>query len=226
MIRPVIFAASLACVGAPAAACDLTPVVIDTFAAPAPERDNAITDCIAGGGDPNEAIEGFAVLTLVVSHSNVFGVNALLDAGADPNLRDGDGRSALAMAATLPDPAQRLAILENLVAAGADLNVEDSTEFTPLSYAVATGEPADFIADLLRLGADPTLPNSQGETALAFMTPGICAADTGQHLLDAGARLDDMAPSTAAFVSARASENCTNTPAQLAFLNNLLKTAS
>ena len=85
----------------------------------------------------------------------------MLKEGADPNVRDEEGRTPLHHA--VKD--NRLDIVKLLVESGADVNAPDNYGLTPLHYAVHCGyeKLVDF---LLRHGADPNAKDIGGNTPL------------------------------------------------------------
>ena len=86
----------------------------------------------------------------------------LLAKGADPNLRNRKGSTALHEAAYSGYPN----IVQMLIDAGADLNVAESEYgYTPIATAAFKGHP-DVVKLLLDAGADPTIPNAQGLDAM------------------------------------------------------------
>ena len=85
----------------------------------------------------------------------------LLEAGADKNLADNDGSTALMMAAVQG----HATVLRLLLEAGADKNLADNDGSTALMMA-ARGGHADVMRLLLEAFADANLANNQGTTAL------------------------------------------------------------
>ena len=119
---------------------------------------------IAHGYDVNAASNGWP--PLVVASRGDKGehpdkIQALLELGADVNVRDYKGKTALHRAAT----AGFLASMEVLLANGADINAADLQGDTPLSDAVCAGQ-VEAVALLLERGASPVAQNRKGETVL------------------------------------------------------------
>src|SRR5262249_30638763 len=109
-------------------------------------------------------------------------VDAMLTAGASPDVRDRDGFTALSYAAALG----RAGIVRVLAAAGADVDARDHYEMTPILLAAlvgcdeasgpAEGDGADHagaIRALLEAGADP-------EAEIARKTPLGIAMEKGR----------------------------------------------
>ena len=114
-------------------------------------------------------------------------VRALLADGADPNLGQPDGATALHWAAHWND----LQMVEALLGAGANPNAVNELGVVPLARA-ALNASAEVGQALLGAGADPNLAKPSGETVL------MAAARTGsaplvEALLNAGA---DVEPTT------------------------------
>ncbi|MFF9149464.1 ankyrin repeat domain-containing protein [Streptomyces sp. NPDC014861] len=86
---------------------------------------------------------------LHVQHGDTPGVLALLDAGTDPLIRDGDRRSLLHLLHLL----DHRALLPRLLAAGSDLEAVDRNGRTPLVAAVCGGGSPDLVRDLVAAGA-------------------------------------------------------------------------
>ncbi|MCA0753788.1 ankyrin repeat domain-containing protein [Paenibacillus sp. N4] len=124
-------------------------------------------------------------LLAAASEGDAAQVSLLLDRGANPDVTDEEGWTALMWAAQLNDTETALLLLE----AGADPDIaEQSYEETALMVAIYNGS-VEMTALLLEQGANPELQDSTG------WTPLMSAASGGdiealQLLLDAGANPD------------------------------------
>jgi Skp family chaperone for outer membrane proteins len=109
---------------------------------------------------PNE--QTALMLAAYDGHKQV--VQYLLDNGATVDHADTNGRTALMYAATLQAPDTVAALID----AGAKVNRQDDEEgFTPLMFAAGEGN-VEVIRRLLDAGADPTITDTDGDTALDF----------------------------------------------------------
>ena len=93
---------------------------------------------------------------------------ALLEQGANINSADNRGRKAVMIAVHMNE----IGMFQWLIEKGADIDIRDSRSDNPLLYAGAEGL-FDFVSVAVAAGADPTLTNRFGGTAL------IPAADRG-----------------------------------------------
>jgi hypothetical protein len=93
------------------------------------------------GANVNFADEkGFTPLLAAVGHKRIDIALALLDAGADPNAKLSDGKTALHMGGWGNDPR----VVDKLVEKGADLNAKDKFGRTPLWRLVTYHRDADI----------------------------------------------------------------------------------
>jgi ankyrin repeat protein len=95
---------------------------------------------------------------------------ALIRAGADVNVADREGRTALWIATTDSTPE----VMEDLLKRHADPNVQPTTlgpsGDTPLHMAAMNGLQGE-VELLLRYGADPSIRNANGETPAEVANP-------------------------------------------------------
>ncbi|NGP46661.1 hypothetical protein G4V62_17545 [Bacillaceae bacterium SIJ1] len=88
-------------------------------------------------------------------------VKRYVEAGADVDKQDTDGRTALMIATRAND----IETAKVLIAAGADVNLQDDIQDNPFLYAGAEGH-LDILKLTIEAGADPALTNRYGGTAL------------------------------------------------------------
>ena len=153
-------------------------------------------DLIRRGANVNAVdAEGKTALRFAASLETPEVLLALLERGARVNFQGPDGTTALMIAATsslrnteillgrgasvtLQDDARETVmfyavrgrnptVLTTLAAATATVDVHNNKRQTPLMIAAATGKP-DMVTELLRLGANPTLTDENGITALGY----------------------------------------------------------
>ena len=115
--------------------------------------------------------EGRTALVIAVSSSGsdpTEQISALMEGGADVQVRAGeDGATALMYAARYNPYATW--ILRTLVDAGVGLDARDKRGWTALMRSAAHGADSDVVESLLDLGADVSLQNDAGQTALDLM---------------------------------------------------------
>lgn len=143
------------------------------WAALAFEDTEKLASLLKQGVDPNKP-EDLSQMTPVMAAETLPVAKILIEAGADPRLRDRAGRTALHHAAKMREGAS---IVELLVRTGADVNarVNDGGQGTPLLYAVENylevqdrQEAALIIRVLVHLGADINIADARGNTALVL----------------------------------------------------------
>ena len=126
-----------------------------------------VRDRIAG--DPSLVREHYAGRTLLhaASACGSFAlVELLLRVGADPNVADGGGHTALYSVANQCGTSEGASVVRILADAGADVNADDGVKrCTPLHMAARRGN-ARVAAALLDCGADIEARDSLGETPL------------------------------------------------------------
>ena len=132
-------------------------------------------------------VAAYTGLHAAAQHGDAARIAELLRSGADPNPRDGNGRTPLHVAAF----AKRREALRALAAGAADLGALDRDRYDALTIAAVADDEAT-LALLLELGASPKLTTSRWDgTAL------IAAAHLGhdgvvRRLVAAGAPLDHV----------------------------------
>ena len=130
-----------------------------------PSQNRALAElAIAHGYDINAGRPGWP--PLVVASRGDKGehperIQALLELGADVNVRDYKGKTALHRAAT----AGFLGSMEVLLAHGAEIDAADANGETPLFDAVRAGRVA-AVALLLERGANPLSENYKGNNVV------------------------------------------------------------
>jgi TolB-like protein len=135
-----------------------------------PER---IAAFIKGGADPNakDGAQGASVLQIAVRYGlGPEVLKALISGGAkvDPSmLLEGPAGSGTTAFGGVDGPERA----EVLLRAGANVNAQDSSGMTPLMKAAAAeafDDAAPFIKWLLKAGADASIKNRAGDTAVAL----------------------------------------------------------
>lgn len=158
-------------------------------------KTNRIKQLINDGLNINtQGLHGITPLMFVLLNGNIEGVNVLLESGADPDVKDDEGDTAVTIAAGLkysrflenllvkggnanektPGLATTLMIasaagfIENVrlvINANVDINARDMTGNTALTYAIY-GKQTDIISLLLENGATKLIINNNGMSAL------------------------------------------------------------
>lgn len=124
---------------------------------------NAVREQLAKKVDVNAKEEGTTALHLAASQGNAEIVSLLLEAGANPNIRDEEKQTPLMM--LYGENASE--ILDLLLRAGAKVNVKDAEGRTPLMVAAEEGN-IEAIQTLLTAGAKVNKRDNEGCTALMY----------------------------------------------------------
>ncbi|MGE0486231.1 MAG: ankyrin repeat domain-containing protein [Gammaproteobacteria bacterium] len=141
----------------------------DALAALSPRRADRelMQRLVAAGADPSRSrIDGVPLLIkrlTPVPDERGF-VFALLELGADPNVADDTGQTALMRASRMQD----LAFIDALLAAGADPARRDAHGYTALHHALETADRAAVIDRLLAAGV-PTTGRAAGDESAACL---------------------------------------------------------
>jgi ankyrin repeat protein len=135
----------------------------------ASDRSNVDTvkELLKWKADPNLASDIFKTTSLHLAlggrESGVTEITKmLLEAGANPNVKDVDGVTPLILAAN--DSPE---VIEALIKAGADVNAADNAGWTTLMWTVSDKNKAS-ISLLLEAGANPNLVRNNGKSALSM----------------------------------------------------------
>jgi ankyrin repeat protein len=119
---------------------------------------------------------------------NLAFVEALLDKGADINVRDQDGSTLLYDAISGGKTASIRLLLKRGVDVNAHINVEYVDGFTALMFAIENHDQ-NLIKELLASGADINVANTDGDTALVSAIEGG-DAQCVKFLLEKGAKVN------------------------------------
>ena len=149
---------------------------------------------LAKGADPNVPDAGDRGRTALHAAARIGAaatLRALLEAGGNPNRRDGDGNTPLHLAAgtdlsTLM-VVDSIASIRVLLRGGADAGTANARGRTPLHLAAARHDRAGGVAALLGAGADPNRKDRDGATPLhAAVGPNLGQPGVVRTLLNGG----------------------------------------
>jgi ankyrin repeat protein len=117
-------------------------------------------------------------LMIATDSFNVEKVKSLLDQGADPNLKNSDGDTALLLAIRWRHGEYvHTDIVKLLLDHGADINIQDKYGYTALIEA-SRGGGRTVIKLLLDYGADPHIVDANGSNAIDYLQFNFDCMDT------------------------------------------------
>ena len=154
----------------------------------------SVTMFLAAGADAEEsgalfsAIGGWRSVSLVVPI-----ISVLIEAGANVNTRDRNGRTPL------HDALDDFSAAAYLLSMGASVNIANNLGDTPLHIAVLSSSRAAVVSLLVGHGADPFAENNDGDTPLDKARDWE-AGPTIIAMLEAAMGLEDDSPAVAASV--------------------------
>ena len=182
---------------------------------------------ITKGSGVKESDCGTVPLMLAVQRNDAMSIRLLLNAGADVNIQDSGGKTALMFAVEnsgansfvlfeakddlFETSDENMKCLRTLLEAGADVNIVDNNQNTALMYAAKWGNH-DCVKMLLTAETDVNKLNKKGETAV------ICAAKENHEacmelLLKSGADVntqDNRGCTALIYAAELLSNNCFN----------------
>lgn len=129
---------------------------------------------------------GATPLMYAALYANSFAVRLLLEAGADPNLRDDAGATALMWA--VPDLEKSKLLVER----GADVNAASDDARTPLLIASSWRNSSATLRLLLGRGANPKVKSPGGAGTPLAEAAYIADADAMRTLIEGGAELNAL----------------------------------
>ena len=130
--------------------------------------------------DIHRCLEGIVAVGPVADVTTIM----LIEAGVDPNARDGDEFTPLHYAVAFTDAPDAITVL---VEAGADINAREADGWSPLHIAAGLSDNPDVITRLVELGADLEALDSDGWTPLHFAARFNHNSDVLIRLLELGA---------------------------------------
>ena len=126
-------------------------------------------------------------LMIAYDEGNIDAINVLLQTGANPNMKDCEGTTALHCAAQAGCSKDTI---QAVIDYGADVNAVNKDNVTALMIACEKGN-IDVINVLLQTGADPNIKNCEGAAVLHYAAKGGCSkngnVDAIHALLSVGA---------------------------------------
>ena len=125
-----------------------------------------IEDAIKNGADVNAEYDGYSTPLKSAAGQNTDPnvITALIKAGAEVDVRDGEGTTPLMWAASNSSPE----VITALIEANANVNAQDNEGRTPLIWAVKHNADPKVIMILLKFGTDPLKRDKFDKLALDY----------------------------------------------------------
>jgi len=216
-LRPQLFVTQ-------AVECDMHRTLADVRDLVEADKRGAVAECVNQSADLTAFnTYGFTPLTIEVANGDTVAVVALLNAGTNPNAADRSGDLPLFYVPDMAIPENRLIIVDALLAAGAD---PSRTSGGQNAVRIASGHPdAQGVVERLLAENSRQAPETLPDPKALMDTVGYqCLHEVGKHLLEAGARLDQMDDVSRSVTRIRVQTDCTDTPEQRAYRDALLAT--
>jgi hypothetical protein len=136
-----------------------------------------INELLSSGYDVNSRSAwegGRSALMLAAENGRTDAVKLLVERGAEVDLRDQWGRTALMYACSYEEAStpERLEIIKFLIDRGADVNAKTESGETALMYA-AENQEAEYVKLLIDRGADVNAKDAEGDAAWAYAAYGV-----------------------------------------------------
>ena len=116
-------------------------------------------------------------LFTAVTSQDLMALAAMVDRGADVNVRNDAGQTPLMIAATQHGSEK---LIEQLVFQGADIRARDKNGMTALMHAAGKGEEQNA-EQLLQLGVDPDIKDNSGKTLMDYAKAGGLDVQNGNR---------------------------------------------
>lgn len=133
---------------------------------------SSVKELIAAGADINyrNKEQGITLLMYALNYNHKFIVYLLLEAGANPNIKDLYGNIPLNLA--VYNPKDDINVVNALIKAGSHINNQNSTGDTALTLATRKKINIDILNALVIAGININIQNNDGMTALMYASRG------------------------------------------------------
>jgi len=125
-------------------------------------HETLVQEILTTGIDVNQLFAGRTALMIACDEGYLKIVEKLLDAGANPDIRNEEGVTALMLACQR----EHLDIVNKLIEAGANVHLEDEDKDTALHYACSRSDKPEIVERLLVASSKVNHKNAKGLTPL------------------------------------------------------------